>query len=164
MSKSNPQLEDGYSKIANGLLEDILLTDLNKEELKITFAIIRKTYGWNKKEDKISFSQLALLTGIDRRHIGRAVKSLLYRDLICRAEAGRSKFNKPVYKYWLNKKSWHQCGVNAGANAVSLIGTNAVYTKERNKYLKKGKKLLVDKLNVRNLKTPAAHELRSQYK
>jgi phage replication O-like protein O len=149
MSKDNPQLEDGYTKIANKILEDILLADLNKEELKLTLAIVRKTYGWNKKADKISYSQMAELTGIDRRHIGRGVKSLLYRDLICRANVGRTKFGKPVYKYWINKKSWHQCGVNTGANAVSLTGANAVLTKERKKTLKKGKKSLVDKMNMR---------------
>lgn len=146
MNNGNPQLENGFAKIANELLEGILLTDLSKEELKITLAIIRKTYGWNKKADKISFSQFSELTNIDRRHVGRAVSSLLYRDLVCRAEAGKSKFGKPVYKYWLNKKSWCQCGVNAGTNAVSFIGTNAVHTKEINKYLNKGRKALVDKM------------------
>jgi len=150
MSKVNPQLEDGYTKIANDILEGILLADLNKEELKIVMAIIRKTYGWNKKTDKISFSQLATLTGIDRRHISRGVKSLLYRDFICRADAGRSKFGKPVYNYWINKKSWHQCGVNAGTNAVSLTGTNAVHTKEKKEILKKGRKELIKKLDVRS--------------
>lgn len=147
--QGNPQLENGYTKIANELLECILLADLNKEELKITMAIIRQTYGWNKKEDKISFSQFAKLTTIDRRHIGRAIKSLLYRDLICRAEAGKSKFGKPVYKYWLNKKSWCLYGVNAGANAVSLTGANTVLTKERNKILKKGRKSLVEKFSIK---------------
>lgn len=149
MSKENPQLEDGYTKIANGLLEDILLADLNKEELKIIFAIIRKTYGWNKKADKISFSQFAEITGIDRRHISRIIKTLLDKGFIERSEAGLSKFRKPVHKYWINKKSWHQYGVIAGTNAVSIIGTNTVHTKERNKILKKERKSLVDKLSLK---------------
>lgn len=149
MSKQgNPQLENGYTKIANELLEGILLADLSKEELKITMAIIRKTYGWNKKADKISFSQLQKLTGIDRRHIGRAIKTLLDRGFIERSEAGLSKFKKPVHKYWINKKSWCQYGVNAIANTVSIAGANTVYTKERKKYLKKGRKQLVDKLSM----------------
>lgn len=149
MPRGNPQLEDGYTKIANEILENIIGSDLSREELKVILAIIRKTYGWNKKEDKISFSQLADITKIDRRHIGRPLKSLLYKDLIRRAEAGKEKFGKPVYKYWLNKKSCPQYGVNTAHNAVSLTAHNTVLTKERNKYLKKERKLLVDKLSVK---------------
>jgi len=148
MKKGNPQLENGYTKIANELLENILLTELNKEELKIVLAIIRKTYGWNKKEDKISFTQFQELTNIDRRHINRGLKSLLNRDLISRSEAGLSKFGKPVYKYRLNKKSWCQYGGNTGANAVSLTGANAVLTKENKKIFKERRKKLVDNFKM----------------
>jgi len=45
-------------------------------------AILRKTYGFNKKSDFISRKQLKELTGIERAHISRTKKKLLERNMI----------------------------------------------------------------------------------
>ena len=149
MPKDNPQLEDGYVKIANTLLEGILLSDLNKHELKITLAIIRQTYGWNKKVEAISISTFERLTGIDRRHIARSLKTLLDREMIGRAAGAKMKYGKPVYKYWINKKSYCKYGNSTIANtAIEAIAYRA-HIKERNKYLTKGRKSLVEKFSVK---------------
>ena len=62
---SRPQLEDGYVRIANELLEAIIRAPLSKRELMIVLAVVRKTYGYGKKTDDISLSQLAQMTGVD---------------------------------------------------------------------------------------------------
>jgi hypothetical protein len=50
-------------------------------------AVIRKTYGYNKKADEIGLSQLNLMTGIDKAHLSRTVRELEAAHVIHR-EAG----------------------------------------------------------------------------
>ncbi len=71
-----PQLEDGYIRIANELFDAVLKKLSSYRHTKIVLAIIRKTYGYQKKEDDITISQLAELTGIHRNHVGATVKDL----------------------------------------------------------------------------------------
>ncbi len=79
---ARPQLENGHTKIANELVEAFARVNFSAYESRILWAIFRKTYGWGKKTDRISYSQFEETTGIDRRHIGRAVLSLKARGII----------------------------------------------------------------------------------
>jgi len=45
-------------------------------------AIIRKTYGWNKKKDWITGSQLSKLTGIRENHCYKTVENLLKKHIL----------------------------------------------------------------------------------
>lgn len=81
---ATPQVEDGHSMIANELLEAIIKTHLSPAEHSVFWAIVRKTYGWHKKTDRISFSQFEELTGMNRRHIAPALHRLLARNIIIR--------------------------------------------------------------------------------
>lgn len=42
-------LDNGYTRIANELLDAIMLAGLTKHQLLIVMAVWRKTYGFNKK-------------------------------------------------------------------------------------------------------------------
>jgi len=79
---ADPQIEDGYTKIANELLEQISRVNLSSYELRVLMAIIRKTYGFNKKEDYISLSQLAEITGIRDNNICRTLKKLKAKNMV----------------------------------------------------------------------------------
>ena len=59
---ANPQREDGHIDIANEIAEKLARTQLSGTEHKIIWAIWRKTWGWHKKEDRISLSQLVKMT------------------------------------------------------------------------------------------------------
>ena len=78
----NPQVEDGYTKIANELLDAILLFDFSERQCKIVFAIIRKTYGYNKKQDDISLSQLSAITKIPNNHVSSIISKLVEMNVI----------------------------------------------------------------------------------
>lgn len=56
--------DDGYTRIANELLEVVISADLTLRQIKVLLAIIRKTYGYNKKTDWIGNKQLSELTGL----------------------------------------------------------------------------------------------------
>lgn len=76
MQEASPQLEDGYTKLANELLDALIGAGLTARQWAVVMAIIRKTYGFNKKADEIGLSQLAAMTGIDKTHLSRTVREL----------------------------------------------------------------------------------------
>lgn len=41
-------LDDGYTRIANELLEAVMLAGLTQHQLLVFPAVMRKTYGFNK--------------------------------------------------------------------------------------------------------------------
>jgi len=91
---ANPQIEDGHVDIANELAEAMARTYMSAAENKIFWVIIRKTYGWHKKMDRISYSQFEEATGLDRRHIGPALHRLVSRKIIICTGAGARKMSE----------------------------------------------------------------------
>jgi phage replication O-like protein O len=73
---ASPQVENGYTRIANELLEALAKFRLSGNEYQVVLAIIRKTYGFGKKSDTISMGQISEVTGLKRQNVNRALKSL----------------------------------------------------------------------------------------
>lgn len=82
----SPQLEDGHTRIANELLEALLIAKLTSRQWSIAMALVRKTYGYNKKTDDIGLSQLADLTGLAKSHVSVTVRELEERRIISRKQ------------------------------------------------------------------------------
>lgn len=100
---ASPQLEDGYTRIANELLEALCVAMPGATEGQIIWAILRKTYGWKKKSDKISINQLCELTGKSRRMIIYAMQNLEAKKIIkILRKRGRGNINR-VNEISLNK-------------------------------------------------------------
>lgn len=76
MQEASPQLENGYTKLANELLDALISARLTARQWAVVMAIIRKTYGFNKKADEIGLSQLRDMTSIDKAHLSRTVREL----------------------------------------------------------------------------------------
>lgn len=70
-------IDDGYTRFANELLEAIASADLTARKLKVMLAYVRKTYGFNKKTDRIADEQIAQLTGLSRQNVNKAKKELI---------------------------------------------------------------------------------------
>ena len=87
---ANPQIEDGHVDIANELVDALAKTYLSPAESKVIWTILRKTYGWHKKTDRISYSQFEEATGMNRWHLGAAVKRLIARNIISVSGPGYS--------------------------------------------------------------------------
>ncbi len=79
---ANPQTADGHTKIANEIMDALMRTNFPSHERRVLDCILRKTFGWNKKTDRISYSQFEKDTGIDHRHVGRSLASLKRRGII----------------------------------------------------------------------------------
>lgn len=74
---ANPQKEEGYSAIANELLEAVYRTNFNATELKIIMFLIRFTYGFRRKECELSLSFVSNGIGISKRYVSSSISKLI---------------------------------------------------------------------------------------
>lgn len=79
---ANPQKENGFTPIANEIVEALMGVNLSAYESRVLWFLFRKTYGWEKKTDWIALSQFSKCIGLDRRHIHRALKGLSSKKMI----------------------------------------------------------------------------------
>jgi len=63
-------------------MEALAKIRISGEQRQVLDVIIRKTYGYNKKEDWISISQFVLATGLPKSSICRAINKLLTKNII----------------------------------------------------------------------------------
>jgi phage replication O-like protein O len=96
---ASPQLEDGYTKIADEILDKLAGIRVPGEAMQVLLVIIRKTYGFDKKHDWIALSQFLEITGIQKPHVRRAINKLCAMKIICVAKKG----NDYHAKYCFNK-------------------------------------------------------------
>ncbi len=101
---ANPQTENGFTKIANEILEALIRTSLSGQELKIALLVIRKTYGFSKKVDFISLTQMAKALACSKIRCAQVVKNLEAMKVLTVNEningVGKSyRFNKD-YSQW----------------------------------------------------------------
>ncbi len=104
----SPQKENGYTAIANEIMEALIKYRLPGEQMQCLLFILRKTYGYNKKTDAISLSQFVKATGINRGNAARAIKGLSVKNLIYIKKGSVKKDTTSISKYRFNKryKSW----------------------------------------------------------
>jgi len=93
----NPQLKNGYLRIANEIVDKLCSYRLSGEEWMVLLTILRKTYGYQKKEDVISLSQFFKATGLAKPSICRAINKLVKKKVISKKATGDS------YSYCFNK-------------------------------------------------------------
>lgn len=103
----NPQLEDGYTRIANELFEAVLGFGFTATEYGVLFAIIRKTYGYGKKEDDMSASQIGAMIGKHRNHVTVAINDLVAKNVLTKRQGSYGMIlgvNKD-YQNWGKKEA-----------------------------------------------------------
>ncbi|CAC0102920.1 TPA: replication protein [Salmonella enterica subsp. enterica serovar Infantis] len=75
-------LDDGFTRIANEILEAVMHAGLSQHQLLVFMAVMRKTYGFNKKSDWVSNEQLSVLTGILPHKCSSAKSALVKRGIL----------------------------------------------------------------------------------
>lgn len=133
---TGPQVEDGFTRIANELFDAIILFPFSKREQKIVMAVIRKTYGFNKKQDAISLGELAKATGLDPAHISRAINDLVQMKVLLKQQG------QPGQVLGLNKKysEWEVLPKQQGVAETAIAGcqkSNSSIAKTATKVLPK---------------------------
>ncbi|EHS3846814.1 replication protein [Escherichia coli] len=133
-------IDDGYTRFANELLEAIASADLTARQLKVMLAYVRKTYGFNKKTDRIADEQIAQLTGLSRQNVNKAKKELI--SMNCLFMDG------------------NQIGVNSEASAWQFskcLQVSNFVSKLETKNVSK-----LETLNVSKLETHKRHSLKTK--
>ncbi|HCC5834857.1 replication protein [Citrobacter farmeri] len=85
-------LENGYLRLANQIQDALCFVELSGREFRVLNAIVRLTYGWSKKEDRITNSLIADKTRLAVKHVSEAVLSLTYRNIIKMRRIGQTRY------------------------------------------------------------------------
>lgn len=77
-----PQVEEGHVRIANDLFEALIQAPLTDRERRVAMAVVRLTYGWNKKADRIADSQIADVTHLPRQKVNKIKQQLVAKKVL----------------------------------------------------------------------------------
>jgi phage replication O-like protein O len=99
----SPQLENGFTQIANEILEHLCEPGINGSEFRVLLLVIRKTYGFKKKSDRISLSQFEKYTRMKRAQAVETIKALLAKKILLVVE-GKFSFNKNYSEWVVGKR------------------------------------------------------------
>ncbi|MDN3390886.1 replication protein [Pseudoalteromonas sp. APC 3691] len=93
-------IEQGYDRLAQKLTDTLANppVKLSAREYQIVFAVISKTYRWQKKNDWMTNTQISSLTGIDSTNIGKIIKGLIAKKVLFRD--GKNTGINPVVSDW----------------------------------------------------------------
>lgn len=101
---ASPQKENGYVAIATELFEAMIRFRIPGECEQVFKLVIRKTYGFNKKEDKIANSQFVDATGMKKGNVSRALSKLITNKLVIRSDNNSKDGN--TYKINKDYQEW----------------------------------------------------------
>lgn len=124
---ASPQKENGYTAIANEIIEALYSQDLTMREIKIALLIIRYSYGFHQKTADLSASFIAAGIRIDVRDCQRALASLQAKKIIVR-DGTKTSFQKD-YEKWgrVGKSPTRAPGELPGGGPGELPGATPGY-------------------------------------
>ena len=102
---ASPQTENGFTRIANELMEVIPLYKFNGTQFRILFVVLRYTYGFQRKSHELSLTFIADSTGMHKQQIKRELDILIKNKVLIEEEP--PSFNKPrIIQFNKNYKEW----------------------------------------------------------
>lgn len=156
MKDANPQLEDGFTKIANELMHALMSRYIPVNHMRCLLYIFRKVYGYkNKYYVRTSYGDIAKATGILRRNALSVMADLVKHKLLVGVSTD-TNLNKVVvatdtnraltyginkhYNQWIpfeGGKRRGKVGVSTDTNLGVSTDTNTPIIKEKRKYIPK---------------------------
>ena len=99
-------LEDGYIRLSNTLNRAKMKLDVTFRQYKVLDAIIDRTYGFQKKTDRIAASQIAEAIGYDAAltNIYADIRDLVKRNILIR-EGRKIGPNKQIHEWIFESES-----------------------------------------------------------
>ena len=79
---ANPQIEDGYTRVANELIEAICYKVANATWIKILLWTMRLTYGFKRKEVQSNYQSYATKLSLTKETIRHALLDMAEHRLI----------------------------------------------------------------------------------
>ncbi len=118
-------LDNGFTRIANELLEAVIAADLTARQLKVVLAVMRKTYGFGRVLDRISNVQIAEETGIHHTHICKAKNELIAMNIL--VSSGNQLGINKVVSDWKTGISQNSKTLAKTANTSLAKSTNTTH-------------------------------------
>jgi len=97
-------IDDGYTTIANLLLEALAMAKMTGVQKGICLFLVRRTYGWGRKEDRITLKEFAQACDTSPSYISRQLKELIKWNVIKRVSYKPGK--TPVYTFNTRVAQW----------------------------------------------------------
>src|SRR5690606_5117884 len=123
---SDVQLENGYTRIADEILEQMARIKLSPTQYRLLFIIWRYTYGFNRKEHDLTLGFFEKAIGCDKRQIQRELKGLEERKIIFQnvinGKGRKIKFNKN-YNEWVGKSAIGETTIGEIVNGETVKST-----------------------------------------
>ena len=116
---ANPQLENGYTRIANEIIEVLSKTSLSSREYRVIFAILRLTYGFQKTSAKISIGDISEECQIAKSHTSLTVSGLIKKNIL-RVLEDSDYSQKRTIMFNKNYVEWIVGGVTHVGNSYQI--------------------------------------------
>lgn len=118
---ASPQVEHGYTRIANELLEAVARLEINATQFRILTVVWRYTYGFSRKDHSLSANFIAKATGIHKNRVAPDLARLIERNVL--TEVAPPTFSSPRVIAF-NKD--HDCWLSADPLTVSKTAHSTV--------------------------------------
>lgn len=144
---ASPQKENGYTPIANELLEAMAMFRIPGECEQVLKVIIRKTYGYNKREDAIANSQFVEATGMKKGNVSRALSKLITNRVVIKSDNKKDDCN--IFKINKDYHDWIQFGIKSDNKKKTKKKLSKVITR----VIKSDNKSLSEVMDTKDNKT-----------
>lgn len=112
------QLEHGHTRIAHPILEALALAPLTAAQLKVLMVLIRETYGWQRKDARISLGAFSAATGSHKSTVQRALEALTSEGVVIVVEP--ATFSAPAtYRLEKDPRRWGRFAVTPPSLAAT---------------------------------------------
>ncbi len=136
------QPDKGFTRIVNEVLEQLVKTPLLGSEFALLIFVIRKTWGYHKREDFISLTQFEKGLNLSRPTITKTIKNLVLKKMLVKGylpdkQGNTFKFNKYWREWLVNPPQLVKDTSETSKEKLQKLVKGGLHTKETTKENKK---------------------------
>lgn len=121
---ASPQIEDGYTRIANELMEALCSSGLSGVRLRLMLHVMRATYGYQTVSRAITYGDVAQAVKINRQHAVREMNWLVAHGYLAKTKREGEKDTS----IWSVQKDYTLWGATKVGTTEDDLGATKVGT------------------------------------
>jgi phage replication O-like protein O len=159
---TNVQPENGFTRVANELLEVVAYQKFNGTQSRIILTLWRYTYGFSRKEHDLSLTFISRATGIHKQQVKKEMDKLIEKKVILVTEEStyntsrKIQFNKD-YSQWKDLQLPEELTVSE--NAYTTVSESTDPTVSQNAYTTVSEFAYQERKNKESIKEKERNEL-----
>lgn len=129
---TNHHKDELFTQFENTLLEKLTLAELSGSDFRVVLVILRKTSGFNKNADWISYTQFEKFTGLTRKSVSKSLARLINAKilLVTNREPLHYKINPNTDNWVVTKRKLVTKCTPTSYQMVTQVVTKRKHTKE----------------------------------